>query len=167
MVELIEFTTIKAPIQRCFDLARSVEVHLSGNVHFGEQAVVTGGVSSGLIGLNQQVTWRAKHFGIRQKLTSHITALTPPTYFRDVMIKGAFKSMLHDHYFRPLPGGLTEMKDVFRFAAPVPVIGRIIEKLVLTEYMHALLQERNRVIKEIAESSAWRQYLPESAECES
>ena len=34
-----EVTIIRAPIERCFDLARSVEVHLAGNVHWGEAAV--------------------------------------------------------------------------------------------------------------------------------
>lgn len=33
MVRLEELTVIRAPIERCFDLARSVEVHLAGNVH--------------------------------------------------------------------------------------------------------------------------------------
>ena len=47
MVTLEELTAIHAPIERCFDLARSVEVHLAGNVHSGETAVAVGGVTSG------------------------------------------------------------------------------------------------------------------------
>ena len=135
MVRLEEITTIRAPIERCFDLARSVEVHLAGNVHFGEQAVATAGVTSGLIGLGERVTWRAKHFGIWQTLTSEITALDRPTYFRDEMIRGAFRWMKHDHYFRAVSGGDTEMKDVFTFAAPVPALGWIVEALVLRSYL--------------------------------
>jgi hypothetical protein len=68
---------IRTPIQRCFDLARSVEVHLAGNVHSGEAALATGGVTSGLIGMGYRVTWRAKHFGVWQELTSQITAFDP------------------------------------------------------------------------------------------
>jgi ligand-binding SRPBCC domain-containing protein len=159
MVRLQELTTIQAPIERCFDLARSVEVHLAGNVHWGEQAVASAGVTSGLIGLDQQVTWRAKHFGIWQTLTSKITKMESPVYFQDIMLRGAFHSMEHDHYFRPLPSGETEMKDVFTFAAPLPVLGRLAELLFLRRYMQALLHERNMVIKQIAESKAWRNYL--------
>jgi ligand-binding SRPBCC domain-containing protein len=159
MVRLEELTTIQAPIERCFDLARSVEVHLAGNVHWGEQAVATGGVTSGLIGLEQQVTWRAKHFGIWQTLTSKITKIEPPVYFQDIMLRGAFRSMEHDHYFRSLPSGATEMKDVFTFAAPLPVLGRLAELLFLRRYMQALLHERNVVIKKIAESDEWRAHL--------
>jgi hypothetical protein len=69
MIRLEETTVIAAPIQRCFDLARSVEVHLIANVHSGEQALAIGGVTSGLVGLAQQVTWRAKHFGVWHDLT--------------------------------------------------------------------------------------------------
>ena len=160
MVQLEEITTINAPIERCFDLARSVEVHLAGNVHGGEQAVAAAGVTSGLVGLNQRVTWRAKHFGLWQTLTSEITAMEPPAYFQDTMIRGAFRSMTHGHSFRPLPSGETEMKDVFRFAAPLPVLGLLAEALVLRRYMRALLRERNLALKQIAESAEWQNYLP-------
>lgn len=152
MVRLEEVTVIHAPIEHCFDLARSVEVHLAGNVHCGEAAVATGGVTSGLIGLGQRVTWRAKHFGVWQNLTSEITAMDRPGYFQDRMIQGAFRFMEHDHFFRPLPGEETEMRDVFCFAAPLPALGRLVEIAVLRRYMRGLLRERNAVIKEIAES---------------
>ena len=82
MVTLEEITVIQAPIERCFDLARSVEVHLAGNVHCGETAVALAGVTSVLVGIAKRVTWRAKHFGVWQNLTSEITAMESPTYFR-------------------------------------------------------------------------------------
>jgi len=156
MVRLEELTTIHAPIERCFDLARSVEVHLLGNVHWGEEAVATGGVTSGLVGMSQQVTWRARHFGVRQTLTSEITAMDRPTYFQDTMVRGAFRSMKHDHLFTALPDGQTEMKDIFWFSAPVPILGRIAEIAVLRRYMRGLLRERNAAIKQVAESPDWR-----------
>lgn len=156
---LDELTIIRAPIERCFDLARSVEVHLAGNVHFGETAVATAGVTSGLLGLSQRVTWRAKHFGVWQTLTSEITAMDPPGYFEDTMTQGIFRFMRHDHFFRALSPAETEMWDVFRFAAPLPILGRLAEVTFLGRYMRALLRERNAVVKEIAESENWRKYL--------
>jgi len=162
MIELEQLTTIQAPIERCFDLARSVEAHLAGNVHFGEQALAIEGVTSGLIGPGQRVTWRAKHFLFWHNLTSEITAFQPPVYFRDTMTKGPFRSMQHDHFFRSLPSGGTEMKDVFRFAAPVPLLGRLVEILLLRRYMQSLLRERNQVLKQIAETSEWKRYLGEA-----
>src|SRR5580658_3980983 len=160
MVRLEEITTIRAALDRCFDLARSVEVHLAGNVHFGEQAVATGGVTTGLIGLGQRVTWRAQHFGIWHNLTSEITAMERPVWFQDNMVRGIFRFLKHDHFFRTLSPDETEMKDVFCFAAPLPVLGPLAEVAFLSRYMHALLCERNAVIRGIAESSEWQRYLP-------
>lgn len=160
MITIEETTVILAPIERCFDLARSVEVHLAGNVNSGEAAVAVGGVTSGLIALCQRVTWRAKHFGVWQSLTSEITAFERPDYFQDSMIRGAFQSMKHDHYFRSLSAQETEMRDVFCFAAPLGILGRIAESLVLHRYMQALLHDRNRMLKQIAESADWQRYLP-------
>jgi ligand-binding SRPBCC domain-containing protein len=163
MVTLEEIMLIHAPRERCFDLARSVEVHLAGNVHSGEAAIAAGGDTSGLLGPGDRVTWRARHFGLRHNLTSEITAMEWPGYFQDTMVAGPFRSMKHDHFFRTLPGGGTEMRDIFRFAAPVPVAGRLAEILVLRRYMRRLLHERNKVIRQIAEPSEWRRYMP----CES
>jgi len=160
MVTLKEVSRIRAPIARCFDLARSIEAHLAGNVHWGEAAVAEGGVISGLVDLGQRVTWRAKHFAIQQRLTSEITAMDRPVYFQDTMIEGPFQSMQHDHVFRALSPDMTEMEDVFRFAAPLPVLGRLAEILVLRRYMESLLRERNAVLKEIAESGEWQRFLP-------
>jgi hypothetical protein len=78
------------------------------------------------------------------------------------MTQGIFRFMKHDHFFRPLSPNETEMKDLFCFAAPLFVLGRLAEIAFLRRYMHALLRERNAVLKEIAESSDWQRYLPSS-----
>jgi len=160
MVRLEELTIVPAPIERCFDLARSVEVHLAGNVHAGESALAIGGITSGLIGMGQRVTWRAKHFGIWHRLTSEITVMDRPTYFQDAMIQGIFRFMRHEHFFRSLSPNVTEMKEVFHFAAPLPVLGWLAEAAFLRDYMQSLLRERNAVLKQIAESTEWQKYLP-------
>ncbi len=159
MIELQEVSLIEAPVQRCFNLARSVEVHLLDNKHFGEATVALDGQTTGLVGFGQQVTWRARHLGVRQTLTTRITSFDPPASFQDTMLQGAFRSMQHDHYFRPLAGERTEMTDLLRVAAPLAVLGRIAELLLLRSYMRMLLLERSRVIKRVAESEDWKQYL--------
>jgi hypothetical protein len=164
MIRLQETTVIDAPIQRCFDLSRSVEVHLLSNIHSGEQAVALGGVTTGLVGLDEQVTWRAKHFGVWQNLTSKTTAMKPPFYFRVTMVRGIFRFMQADHLFENLESGGTEMKDVFSIAAPLPLLGPLAETLFLRRYMLGLLRERNAVIKRVAESSQWEQFLPSTSQ---
>jgi hypothetical protein len=44
------------------------------------------------------------------------------------------------------------MRDVFTFAAPLPILGRLAEMAFLRGYMRDLLRERNAAIKQIAES---------------
>jgi hypothetical protein len=76
------------------------------------------------------------------------------------MIRGIFRSMQADHWFRVLPSGATEMRDDFRVAAPLPLLGLMAEVLFLRRYMLGLLRERNMVIKQVAESDEWQKYLP-------
>jgi ligand-binding SRPBCC domain-containing protein len=158
MVCIEQSININAPIQRCFDLSRSIEVHLLGTERTEEQAV--GGVTTGLIGPNEFVTWRAKHFGVRQHLTSKITAFSAPQYFQDTMVEGAFKFMQHDHFFKALSESQTEMTDRFIFAAPLPVLGTIAEHLFLKSYMNRFLRHRNEIVKQVAESPNWRDFIP-------
>jgi hypothetical protein len=160
MIHFEETTLIAAPIERVFDLSRSVEVHLLANIHDHEQALAIDGVTTGLVDLGQQVTWRAKHFGFWHNLTSQTTALEAPTYFQVTMVKGIFRSMKADHRLRSLPSGITELKDVFAIEAPFPILGPIAEGLFLRRYMMKLNRERNAVIKQLAESDDWQCYLP-------
>ena len=67
--------------------------------------------------------------------------------------------MKHEHFFRSLGPEETEMKDIFEFAAPWGVLGRIAELAVLRHYMRGLLRERNEALRKIAESCDWRRYL--------
>lgn len=154
VIELATF--IAAPIDRVFDLARSIDLHTYSTSGTGERAVA--GITSGLIGPRQEVTWRARHFGIWQSLTVHVTVFERPTHFADAMLRGAFRSMEHHHYFEQ-PGNGTIMRDVFRFQSPLGILGHIADLLFLTRYMKSLLIERNRVIKATAESDDWKQYI--------
>ncbi len=151
---------IDAPVDRVFDLSRSVEVHLLANVHWREQALAIGGVTSGLLELGQQVTWRAKHFGFWHNLTSAATIVDPPYHYQVIMTDGIFRSMPADHRLRSLPTGATELLDTFAVAAPLPILGSIAELLFLRRYMIVLNRERNHVIKRVAESNDWHRYLP-------
>ena len=149
-------TLIHAPPARCFDLARSVDLHTVSTSATGERAIA--GRTSGLMELGDVVTWRARHFGIWQNLTSRITAFERPHHFRDSMVSGAFARFDHDHVFQ-LEGAGTLMIDRFDYDAPLGLFGRFAETFVLNAYMRHFLKERCAVVKRVAESGEWRQYL--------
>ena len=139
MIQIELSLQIHAPLERCFDLARSIEVHLLGAEQTGEM-VEQGGVTTGLMGIGDSVRWRAKHLGLWRHLTSRITALERPTYFQDTMTQGAFRSMQHDHFFQYVAPEVTEMRDRFRFSAPIPGVGWLVEQLILRRYMRQFLR---------------------------
>lgn len=156
MPKIIIATIIKAPIKRCFDLARSIDVHLYSTARTNEEVIA--GVRSGLINKGETVTWKAKHFGITQTLTSEISEMNSPFMFEDIMLEGAFKSIRHQHLFED-ENGKTIMKDIFIFESPFGIYGRLFNFLVLTNYMKRFLKARNQRIKEIAETEEWKKYL--------
>ena len=157
---IIELTTIiDADINICFDLARSIDLHSISTKKTKEQAIA--GVTTGLIGFNETVTWQATHFGVRQKLTSRITAYERPFHFRDEQVKGAFDYIKHDHLFRTY-NNTTIMTDRFDFGSPLGILGNIFNRLVLTTYLKKFLEKRNQVIKEYAENGTWKTLLREN-----
>jgi ligand-binding SRPBCC domain-containing protein len=149
-------TQIQSSLEICFDLARSIDLHKISTERTNETAI--DGTTSGLINLNEFVTWQATHFGIRQKLTSTITAFNRPFHFRDEQLKGAFKFFTHDHYFER-KGDKVLMKDVFTFQSPFGFIGKLFDKIILIKYMKKFLIERNNIIKEFAETRKWETVL--------
>jgi ligand-binding SRPBCC domain-containing protein len=143
-------TIIRAPIERVFDLARSIDVHRQSQSAHRERAIA--GRTSGLIELGEIVTWEAVHFGVRQCLTSKIVAMSRPTHFRDSMLAGTFKRLDHDHFFELQSDGNTRMTDIFDYSAPLGPIGRLADWLVLEAYMRRLIEARNQCLKRLAEA---------------
>ena len=150
MITVIIETWIRAPIQQCFDAARDLDLHQKSLADTSETAVA--GRTSGLIEMDEEVTWRARHFGIIQHFTSKITVFDPPSHFQDSMQRGAFKSFVHDHFFTTQGDG-TNMKDVLVFAAPLGFLGRLAEKLVLRRYLERLLVRRAGALKAASEAA--------------
>ena len=149
-------TPIAAPIARVFDLARSIDLHRITSTETDERAI--GGRTSGLIKLHETVTWRAKHLGIYQNLTSIITEMERPYLFTDEMVKGAFKSIKHVHTFKERDG-ITEMVDEFNYESPLGILGYAADYIFLTNYMTAFLTQRNQKIKKYAEGDEWIKIL--------
>lgn len=144
-------TTINAPQKICFDLSRSIDLHMSSMSHSKEKVVA--GRTGGLIQKGEFVTWQATHFFVKQRLSSRITEMEEPQYFIDEMISGAFKSLWHKHEFVQ-SGYTTILIDDFRYEVPFGMLGKLFNWLILKSYLKNLLMKRNQVIKRMAELQA-------------
>ena len=146
-------TFIAAPAERIFDLCRSIDLHKKSMAHTQETAV--GGTTLGLIENNETVTWKAKHLGKMRLLKIRIAAMNKPLSFTDEMVSGDFRSMRHEHHFKTVENG-TLLIDLFDFEAPYGNLGKLFSKLYLTKYLRHLLEQRNNVIRDYAESDKWK-----------
>ncbi|MEG0849077.1 MAG: SRPBCC family protein [Flavobacterium sp.] len=143
-------TKIKAPKQIVFDASRNIDIHQQSANPSKEKAIA--GVTSGLINLNETVTWRGRHFGFYLTHKSRITAMNLYDYFVDEMEKGKFKSFRHEHFFEQ-ENGITIMKDKLQYETPFGILGKLFDVLLLKKHLTNFLLERNKVLKEVSEKS--------------
>ncbi len=147
---------IAAPIERVFDLSRSINLHQVSTASTNEKAI--DGVMTGLINKDETVTWQAKHLFKTRLFTAKITEMKSPVFFVDEMIKGDFKSFHHEHHFKAAANG-TIMIDLLNFETPYGKIGKMANALFLKSYLQKFLIKRNDVIKEYAETQKWKAIL--------
>lgn len=149
-------TFIAAPPPVVFDLSRHIGLHKESMSAHKEEAVA--GTRFGLIEKEETVTWRAKHFFKTRILRVKITDMKKPEQFTDEQLNGDFKMMKHEHYFKPCDNG-TILIDLLHFESPYGILGEWFNNLYLTNYMKRLLEQRNKKIKEVAESERWKRLL--------
>jgi len=149
-------TFIAAPPERVFDLTRNIGLHKISLKNTNEEAIA--GVTSGPIGLDETVTWRARHIGKNRTMQVKITKMESPKSFTDEQLKGDFVYFRHEHHFKPIENG-TLMIDMLDFKTPYGVIGSIFNRLYLTGYLEKFLVQRNLVVKQYAETEKWRALL--------
>ncbi|MBL4663090.1 MAG: SRPBCC family protein [Flavobacteriaceae bacterium] len=143
-------TEINAPIERVFDLSRSIDFHIQSVIETKEQAI--DGTTTGLISYGETVTWRGKHFGLFLKHTSKIVHYERPFQFTDVMIKGHFMYFGHQHFFN-FENQKTTMIDILKYRTPFGIFGRIFDKYFLNRHLTQFLKKRNKLLKIEAEKS--------------
>ena len=149
-------TFIAAPADRVFDLARCIDLHKESMTRYKEEAVA--GTRFGLIEKEETVTWKARHLFKNRLLRMKITEMKKSDMFIDEQIEGDFRKLRHTHFFKPCENG-TIMIDLFDFESPYGVVGKVFNQLYLTRYMSRLLEQRNKLIKETAESDRWKKWL--------
>lgn len=141
MPQIVLRTGIAASARDCFDISLSVDAHTASMSRSGERII--GGIRSGVLGLGDSVTWRARHFGLPFTMTSRITEFDPPHRFVDEQVAGPLERWWHEHTFEETDG-TTTMTDVVEFASPLGPLGTLFDAVILTRYMTRLLKLRSR-----------------------
>ncbi|WP_378079209.1 SRPBCC family protein [Actinoplanes sichuanensis] len=149
-VQVISF--VAAAPARVFDLKLDVDVHAASQHAAGETAATRDGRRQ--LTLGDEVTFQARHFGIRWRMTSRITAYQRPDEpadavgsprtsgrFVDEQVRGPFAMMRHEHLFEA-DGAGTRMTDRMSFAAPFGPLGAVVARLVLAPHLRRLLTRR-------------------------
>ncbi len=152
MAEVIEVVTVvEAAPAEVFALKLDVDVHAASLRGSGETATTSTGRRR--LALGDEVTFRARHFGMRWRLTSRITVFEPPSRFVDEQTRGPFRSLRHEHLFADAGEGRTRMTDRMTITAPLGPLGALVARTVLAPYLRHLLRQRAAHIGSVAGSS--------------
>ncbi|MDR6866812.1 ligand-binding SRPBCC domain-containing protein [Microbacterium resistens] len=131
---------IAAPAERVFALSLDVGLHVDSMSRHRERVVA--GPVSGALGEGDAITWSARHFGIRFRMTSLVHDVDPPVGFSDRQVAGPFAEFRHRHTFSPCSGG-TLMRDQIVFRSPFGPLGGIVDALVMQRHLVRLIEARN------------------------
>ncbi|MGB4136249.1 MAG: SRPBCC family protein [Microbacterium sp.] len=126
-----------------FDLSLDVGLHLRSQSSRTERVVA--GPTQGMLDDGDEITWSARHFGIRFRLSSIVSDVDRPRSFRDRQTRGPFALFEHAHWFSPCAGG-TLMRDEIEFRSPFGMLGRAVDALAMRRHLIRVITERNDAI---------------------
>ncbi len=118
------------------------------------------GRTTGLVVGGDKVRWQGWQLGLPQFHESLISRFEPFAFFQDTMIAGRFAAFQHDHAFAENADGSITLADELRFSMPFGWLGWIVGRLIMVPHIRGLLKRRFRLLKRIAETEEWREYLP-------
>jgi len=95
------------------------------------------------------ITYKVSPFlGIPVDWVTEITHVEEPAFFVDNQKSGPFKYWHHQHIFKETEGGI-EMTDIVNYAAPVPLIGTWLEKLMIERRVNEIFDYRFKVLEKL------------------
>lgn len=151
---------VNAPIERCFLL--STHVDLVKRCLKLRLVPKKSSRASGLFKPGDQMTWKGWVCGIPLKHQGKVTRYEQPEYFQNSMERGRFQRFEYDHFFAEV-GGQTLLNDKIRFSLPAGWLLRPMVEFLLLPYMERQLQRRLKLLKQVAESDEWKNYLADES----
>lgn len=148
VIELV--TVVRCSAERLFDLELDMDAHSASLAASGETATTSTGRP--VLGLGDEVTFRARHLGCTWTMTSRVTEHERPFRFVDEQVRGPFRAMRHEHLFDATGDGFVRMTDRMSVVAPLGILGEAVARLLLKPYLRRLLVTRAGHIKMLAEN---------------
>jgi len=93
------------------------------------------------------IDYRLRLFGVPFRWRTRIARLEPEDRFVDEQRRGPYRSFVHTHTFREIPGG-TQIDDHVRWALPFQPLGEVAYPLVRRQ-LERIFAFRVRAIREI------------------
>lgn len=146
-------TFIKAPVKLVFDLSRNATVFKKALE--GRNETLTANASGILLNVSDTITLSAKHLGKTRTMTLRVTEMNEPEKFVEEQVKGDLKSFRHEHHFKEVENG-SLLIDMIYMEEPRDAVGGLMGKLFMKGYFEKILNKRNALIKQYAESDKWR-----------
>ena len=143
MAEFVLETVIAAAPEAVFAASLDPGLHVRSMAQYGETMIEA--PEGGVFREGSTVTWRARHVGIPFRLRSLVFDIDRPRRFCDRQISGPFGDFLHEHVFEEHPQG-TLMRDTITFRSPLGLLGRMVDRLFMREYMRRIIAERNKTL---------------------
>jgi ligand-binding SRPBCC domain-containing protein len=150
VTDLEVVTLIRAAPETVFDLELDADVHAAAMAASGETAATSTGRPA--LGLGDEVTFAARHFGVPWELVGRVTEYERPHRFVDEQVRGPFRRLRHEHLFEAVGDGTTRMTDRISFTAPFGPFGAVVGRAVLAPHLRRLLEQRAAYVRRRAES---------------
>lgn len=87
-------------------------------------------------------------FGIPMRWVTEITHIRDQEYFIDEQRFGPYAFWHHQHWFKPIDGGV-EMKDIVNYKLPLGFIGDITHSLLIKRQIKSIFDFRIKKVEEI------------------
>jgi ligand-binding SRPBCC domain-containing protein len=147
---------IAAPSETVYDLSRHILLQKKAMDKIGVRQLR--GVSSGLLSVNDTILWGLRIVNKDFLFSLKVTELNPGHFIQEDMTQGSLESFKHMRHFKKIQNGTLVIDEIF-YSLPKKVWTPWIDRFFLNGKLHELLRERNKVLKEYAESNKWRALL--------
>lgn len=96
-----------------------------------------------------EIEYRVRPFLVPQRWVSRITRYHPPVAFVDEQLHGPYAFWRHQHSFRALDDGRTEVSDRVEYGLPFGVFGALAHALFVRRQLEAIFRFREKAVDEI------------------